>query len=226
MNWKRLGDSATTTVPAAGPPPSSPAPREPTAVGRGRTVVLVATFLVLVVGIVAMLVSRGGDDRVASVPPTAVTTPTTVAPPELLNMGEDFDAVYRSIAGFQAWAYMNPDSRLARVVADERCACFPVIEQGLAALKADGEHHNGPQVRVVSVEAQERTFPNQQTLYVVIDGVGGQIVNDAGVVIQDVPNPGSLGFFVELIRGSDDRWRILQSDCLGRPGIGRNEGCP
>lgn len=185
-----------------------------------RKVALVAILAGLAVGLTVVLVQRGGGSDIADrAPASTVPSGTPVPPrPELRTTGEDFDAIVRSVDELSDWVYeYDPDPRYAALFDDPRCECYQTTEAALQSLKVSGQHHDSPGVRVHEVAVRRRASDHQVTLYVVIEGLPGSIVDRDGTVVQQRPTLPPTGLLEEWVRGPDGRWRTLDVTPLGPP---------
>ena len=122
----------------------------------------------------------------------------------------------------------DPDPKWAPLIVDPVCNRpneegydgYKVTEEGLASLKAAGHHHDSPGVKVDKVILRDRIDANQVSLYVIIEGLPGAIVDREGKIVKDRPPMAPTGFFEGWVRGPDGRWRGCRSTVLGPPGEG------
>lgn len=208
----RLEDSASTPAPIRRPLP------------LWRKLAVAAIFVCLVGGLAWTFI---GDDESDPSPPVVVpsTTPASVpaatGPPELRTTGEDFNDIVRSVNAFSSWVYQyDPDPKWAPFIDHPQCECFKTTEDALASLKAAGQHHDSPGVKVHKVIVRDRPRPELVTLYVIIEGLPGAIVGRDGKVVKERPALPPTGFLEHWLRGEDGRWRTYDTTVLGPPGEG------
>jgi hypothetical protein len=190
-----------------------------------RKLVLGALFVVLVGGLVGILAVRQSDDKGQAQPPpapapqtTAVTTPAdNEQPPPLLNTGEDWTAIMRSIEGYFDWLERHPDPNLLANIDHPQDALFADTQNALRELASGQWHYErapGPTV-VESVVVSATLFEGRQVqLFVGYGpGTGHRIVDSAGNIVNETPPSGSKKAIVVLVHDpNDSRWRILKSE--------------
>lgn len=190
-----------------------------------RKLAVAAVFVALLGGL-AWTFIRDDDPEPAApvvVPPTSAvpTTPAVEGPPELRNTGEDFNDIVRSAYALEDWVYQHdPDPKYLPLITHPKCECYKVAEDGLASLKAAGQHHDSPGVKVHKVILRDRPRPELVTLYVIFEGLPGAIVDQDGKVVKERPPLPPTGFLEHWVRGEDGRWRTYETSVLGPPGEG------
>ena len=230
MSWRRGDDNGGAGLTVEEPKMDQESVVRPEQTGTDRPLPLWrklavgAIFAVLVGGLAAALLWNSDEKATPPAPKSPAPTPAvegTPPAPELRNTGEDFNAIVRSAKEFSNWVYQyDPDPKWAESFDHPQCDCFKVSQDGLATLKASGHRHKAPGVKVHKVILRDRTSPDQVTLYVVIEGLPGAIVDREGNVVQTRPGLPPTGFLEEWVRGPDGRWRAWQSTVLGPPPAG------
>lgn len=235
MSWRRNGDDQSgvaleereAELAAEGPEALAPAgPRLP----LWRKLAVATLFVLLLAGLAWTFI--GGDDKGRDAP---VAVPSTAAPagpadtakpadtekPELRNTGEDFNDIVRSASALEDWAYQyDPDPKYLALVKYPECECYKEAVDGLASLKATGRHHDSPGVKVHKVILRDRPRPEFVTLYVIIEGLPGAIVDQDGKRTKMRPPLAPTGFLEHWVRGEDGLWRTYDSTLLGPPDEG------
>lgn len=231
MSWRRNGEDRLGVAleereaelrpedaPAILAPATSPLP-------LWRKLAVAAIFVALLAALGWTFI--GDDDSDPSAPvtvPSTTAAPATTAmagPPELRNTGEDFNDIVRSASVLEDWVYQHdPDPKYVPLIKHPNCECYKVAEDGLATLKATGQHHDSPGLKVHKVILRDRPRPELVTLYVIIEGLPGAIVDQAGNVVRERPPLAPTGFLEDWVRGEDGRWRTYQTSVLGPPGEG------
>ncbi len=206
------GGAASTVAPARPPLP------------LWRKLAVAAVFVALLGGVAWTFIGEDSDPSAPVVlPPTtaAPTTPAATGPPELRATGEDFNDIVRSASALEDWVYQHdPDPKYVPLIKHPTCECYKVAEDGLASLKAEGHHHDSPGVKVHKVILRNRPRPELVTLYVIIEGLPGAIVDRDGNVVKERPPLAPTGFLEHWVRGEDGRWRAYETTLLGPPAEG------
>lgn len=183
-----------------------------------RKVVLGALVVVLIGGIATMLAARHSDSGdgeaagpVASVPApqtTAVTSPAQdEQPPPLLNAGEDWTTIMRSIEGYFDWLIRHPRPDLLSKVNHPSDPVFTDTKNALAKFAA-GEWRYDPLPRPQVVERVVLTsrLGDKTALLFVWYGPSDEhrIVDRAGNVVHDEPGQSSHKSIVTLVQDDGD----------------------
>jgi hypothetical protein len=197
MSWRHSAGSDITTVPGVGVPPPPPAPSgepEPPAPRSWRTLILGLVLALVAVGLAAVLIQRANtDDGGATVAsPSAPTSSVMPAaevdqPPAIVNTGEDWSAIVRSMVAFSDWLYLHPNPDLLDRFQLPSVPGYADTKLGLTNLATKGWRYDPPR-RPVTVEtvrlnnrgpAQAAVFvrfgPAQQ--YRVVDQAGNEVAN-------------------------------------------------
>lgn len=230
MSWRRNGEHRHGVVveerePELGPNEASPlAPAKPR-LALWRKLAVAGVLVALLGGLAWTFIRDDEPDQVAPVvvPSTtmAPTMPPATGPPELRNTGEDFNDIVRSVSAFEDWVYQHdPDPKYVALIKHQRCECYRVAEDGLASLKAAGQHHNSPGEKIRKVIVRDRPRPELVTLYVITEGLPGAIVDHDGNVVKERPPLAPTGFLEDWVRGEDGHWRKYGFTLLGPPGEG------
>ncbi len=145
-------------------------------------------------------------------PATTTTTPPysfdgSVPPPDLLNTGTDYVAIFESLAGYRSWLVRhNPDPTLVAEAYTAGGAPFEVLRGDLELLRGGGQ-------RLVEVgqrfEAAVVTVDrNIVTLRVREHITANQLVGPDGEVVEETPSGPVNDLVVMLVADSSGRWRI------------------
>lgn len=201
---------------------------------RRRLVPVVAVGLL----VVAACGGGGGDDGASEATTTTVgessttteatTTSTTVEstdtttfaqadePPTLVNTGEDFDAIVRSLSAFGEWLSVHPD-------ADRLAEAYRVGSPGYDALhpafvdfETRGLHTDGAtpgEINLVQVATQ--VSPDVVLLYLEITNHPYLVLDASGAVVEQRPGNPRTAWTWELRRGDTGRWLIENRTVIG-----------
>lgn len=232
MSWRRNGDDQSGVALEERESESAPEDAEALAPESRRLLLwrklaLATVFAALVGGLAWTFI--GGDDNKRQGaplvrPPTtdaAPAPPAATGPPELRNTGEDFNDIVRSVNDYVNWAFEHdPDPKWAPFIDHPECECFTTTTDAMASLRAEGHHHDSPGVKVHKVILRNRPRPELVTLYVIIEGLPGAIVDSNGNVVKERPPLAPTGFLEHWLRGEDGRWRTYKTTLLGPPDEG------
>lgn len=231
MSWRRAQDSTVTTLP---PPQSEQASRAPTpprgGLKRWRVLAAVAIPFGLAGGLAWVLTGSGGGGGTGRTTTTSVATLTTFSttltpdpsrPPELRNMGEDFDTIVRSVRDFENWVYQyDPDPKWVPMFLDPRNEDefgFEWATRAMTALRDARNRYDSPRWKVHKVALRDRVSDHQVAVYVVYEGLAANVIDDKGqLAFPQTPSP-PTGYLEEWARGEDGRWRLAHSVMLGPP---------
>ena len=170
-------------------------------------------MVVLVTAASWLLTSCNRADAPNDAPPTTadVTTttasPAAVAPP-IIDTGENFDAIVRSLIAFNDWVVAHPDPSLLLRSTDSSCPCFAGTQKNLADLASKGWHYDeGRRTEVLSVRP-ERVGDAVVDAFVVLRSEEARVLDRAGQVVDREPAYPPTSYFYTLRRGPEGRWRI------------------
>ncbi len=193
MSWRHSAGSDITTVPSVGaPPPAPPGEPEPPP-SSWRTLILGLVLALMAVGLAAVLIQRANTDDGGATSPTAasptssVTAAAQVDQPVIVNTGEDWNAIVRSMVAFSDWLYLHPNPDLVDRFQLPSVPGYADTKLGLTNLATKGWRYDPPR-RPVTVDtvrlnnrgpAQAAVFvrfgPAQQ--YRVVDQAGNEVAN-------------------------------------------------
>ncbi len=236
MSWRRGEGSAVRILPEREPQPEEdvgsavPLPPPRPGISSWRKGAAAAVVVVLAAG-VSWQLARGGSGGGQSTGPTSPATPTTTVPtsstpdpsepPELRNIGEDFDTIVRSLHGFRTWVeQFDPDPKWVPFYIDpanDGEYGFEREKKFLADLKAAGHHYDAPATRIRKVIVRHRVTDDQIAVYTVYESSPANIVDRDGTVVTVQPTLPATGFLEDWVRGDDGRWRLFHTEVLGPP---------
>ncbi|MDQ6724979.1 MAG: hypothetical protein M3066_02215 [Actinomycetota bacterium] len=225
MSWR--DDHRTTTVPPLDPsrPDASAEPPSPPPLALWRKVLLILIGVALVGGLASLLVTRhsgstaargGGPGATVSQPQTTpATTPAqSDRPPPLLNTGEDWNAIARSIIAYNDWLHVHPHPELLDQIMVPTDKDYADTKLGLTNLATKGWHYDPalPPTDVQHVEVSTRISPTRVGVVIKL-GPAPQfrVVDPTGKVIQDTPatTDGNLVEWTLVQSPGDPHWRLV-----------------
>jgi hypothetical protein len=184
----------------------------------------VAITVFIVGGLATVVVTRQHDrshentssGRIGSVPqPTTVTTTflQNPQPPPLLNTGEDWDTIARSIVAYNDWLYAHPHPELLDQIIDPSNRDYANTKLGLTNLATQGWHYDPPLPPTVvqHVEMTTRMSPNRVGVVIRYGSAPEfRVVDQTGKVVQDTPakTDGNTVEWTLVKAPSDDHWRL------------------
>ncbi|MEZ5171868.1 MAG: hypothetical protein R3A49_14170 [Acidimicrobiia bacterium] len=168
--------------------------------------------------------TRADASEPSSTTTTADPTPTTTPPgpevpadaPEIINTGDDFEAMYRSFNEFINWLAANPDPtiEMVDVIYSPRGPAYEIQHDQLEENIAGGYHAADRIQEIVSIEDRGPR-----------DGPAGSVIYDLvvthrfppvdfldrdGAVIRSRREPYETRFLISLLE-DEGRWRIGDS---------------
>ncbi len=211
-----------TALPPAGPPPGG----APPPLAMWRKVVLGVIIVALVGGLIVMMVRRSSSSDGPAAAPAPISPPQTTAvtspaqsdqPPTLVNTGDDWTTIMRSLETYFGWLVRHPDPRLLTNVMDPSNPVF--ADTSNADMKfAAGDWRYDPVPAPHSIESVtfvSSLFEGTKVLLLVRYGptAESRIVDRAGNVVHDDPPTASSKGVLTLVRTKDDpHWRVGKAD--------------
>lgn len=157
----------------------------------------------------------------ASADPTTTTTATTTFaqaddPPDLVNTGEDFDAIVRSFVAFGEWLSVHPDVERLDEFVRGGSAAWEQLQPAFAELVDRDWHTNGGSPGIVrETRLLERPNPDLAIVYLAIDSPAFSIQDGAGRTVREVAAVPLTGWVYELRREGGGRWLLENRTVLG-----------
>ena len=211
-----------------GTPPQPPSTEPDRGLSPWRAAAVLAIFAVLIGVIGWGVISRRGDGDQKAVPagPSgASTTPGPTAPkatdqpPTLVNTGEDWDAIVRSIVAYRDWLGLHPRPELLDEILLPAHKEYANTKLGLTNLATKGWRYDPvpAPVTIERVSLGTRLSATKVSL-VVRYGPAPQyrVVDQAGNVVYDTPatQDGNTVVWTLAQTAGDPRWRIEDIDRL------------
>jgi hypothetical protein len=206
----------TTGVPAGGPDHED-------GLSLARRVRLVVVFAALLGVLVVGLVSRrsgGNDAAVTGVSPTTPPPTQAVAerPPTLVDTGEDWNAIVRSITAYDDWLFLHPRPELLDEILLPSAPTYADSKVGLTNLATKGWRYDPPPAPapVEIVRLNNRVDATTAAVFVrfgpapqyrVVDRSGAEVANKPATQVGN-----SVIWTLKL--GPDSRWRLADVDPL------------
>lgn len=179
---------------------------------------LLVGLLVASAAVVGVWVGFGGS-RGPMVPEPTSTSSTTVADvpsvpqptaPAIVDTGEDFEAIVRSLIAFNDWIVAHPDPSMLVNTLDASCPCFASTQRNLSDLAVKGWRYDGANRTEVQTVRPKRVAANVVDVFVVLEAEEARIVDLGGQVVDREPAYPPTSYFYTLQRGAEGRWRISQ----------------
>lgn len=221
----RTGDRMLRDMEGVPPQPPSTEPDRGLSPWRGAAVL--AIFAVLIGAIAWGVISRRGDDQKVApagpggTPATAQPSATnaTAQPPVLVNTGENWEAIARSIVAYRDWLFLHPDPGLLDEIMLPALSSYADTKLGLTNLATKGWRYDPvpSPVRVERVTLGTRMSATKVSLVIRYGPAPHyRVVDPAGKVV-DENSPGAEGNTVVWTLSQtpgDPRWRIEDIDPL------------
>ena len=210
-----------------GAPPQPPSTEPDRGLSPWRAAAVLAIFTVLIGAIAWGVISRrsDGDQRAVPAGPSGApaTPPSTPGvadkPPALVNTGENWDAIVRSIVAYNEWLYLHPRPELLDEIMLPAHKEYANTKLGLTNLATKGWRYDPPP-RPVTVERVTLGTRLSATKVSVVIRYGPapqyRVVDQAGKVISDSPATADGNSVVWTLAqtAGDSRWRLEDVDAL------------
>ena len=211
-----------------GSPPQPPSTEPDRGLSPLRAAAVLAIFAVLLGAIGWGVISRRGDGNQKATPagPTgaaATAQPSTPGvgdqPPTLINTGENWDAIVRSIVAYRDWLRTHPRPELVDEIMLPALSGYGDTKLGLTNLATKGWRYD-PLPAPVTVERVTLGTRLSATKVSVVIRYGPapqwRVVDSAGKVVDDSPagSDGNSVVWTLAQTAGDPRWRIEDIDSL------------
>lgn len=210
-----------------GAPPQPPSTEPDRGLSPWRAAAVLAIFAVLIGAIAWGVISRrsDGDQRAVPAGPSGApaTPPSTPGvadkPPALVNTGENWDAIVRSIVAYRDWLRTHPRPELVDEIMLPALSGYADTKLGLTNLATKGWRYD-PQPAPVTVERVTLGTRLSATKVSVVIRYGPaphwRVVDPAGKVVDDSPagSDGNSVVWTLAQTAGDPRWRIEDIDSL------------
>lgn len=164
--------------------------------------------------------TAGGAAAAEASTTTEAATPTTTFaqaddPPELVNTGEDFDAIVRSFLAYGEWLSVHPTPELVGEIYRSGGPAWSHLHAALTELKGRGFRTDGENPAVVTeTRVVERPNNDLAIVYVVIDNPAYSVIDEDGDVVERAAADPLTSWAYEL-RRADGRWLVENRTVLG-----------
>ena len=210
-----------------GAPPQPPSTEPDRGLSPWRAAAVLAIFAVLIGAIAWGVISRRGDGEQRAVPAgpsgATATPPSTPGvadkPPALVNTGENWDAIVRSIVAYRDWLRTHPRPELVDEIMLPALSGYADTKLGLTNLATKGWRYD-PLPAPVTVERVTLGTRLSATKVSVVIRYGPaphwRVVDAAGKVVDDSPagSDGNSVVWTLAQTAGDPRWRIEDIDSL------------
>lgn len=222
MNWRHNAGSDITTAPLGDP--------EPPPASSWRTLFLGLVLALIAVGLAGVLVQReraNSDDGGTAAPspaasPTSVTVaPVTVAPvdrpPTIVNTGEDWDRIVRSMVAFSDWLYLHPKPELLDTFQLPSVPGYADTKLGLTNLATKGWRYDPPRAPAAVEIVRLNGRINATTAAVFVRfGPAPQyrVVDQSGAEVANKPATTASNSVIWTLALRDGKWFMVDMDAL------------
>ena len=211
-----------------GTPPQPPSTEPDRGLTPWRAAAVLAIFAVLIGAIAWGVISRRGDGDQRAVPagpsgapmaPGASAPNQTAQPPVLVNTGENWDAIVRSIVAYRDWLGLHPRAELVDEIMLPALAGYSDTKLGLTNLATKGWRYDPlpAPVTVERVSLGTRLSPTKVSLVIRYGPAPHyRVVDLEGKVVYDTPATpdGNTVVWTLAQTPGDPRWRIEDIDRL------------
>ena len=211
-----------------GNPPQPPSTEPERGLSPWRAAAVLAIFAVLIGAIAWGVISRRGDGDQRAVPagpngapatPGLTAPKATDQPPALVNTGENWHAIVRSIVAYNEWLYLHPRPELLDEIMLPAHKEYADTKLGLTNLATKGWRYDPvpAPVTIERVSLGTRLSATKVSL-VVRYGPAPQyrVIDQAGNVVYDTPatQAGNTVVWTLAQTTDDSRWRLEDVDPL------------
>ena len=210
-----------------GTPPQPPSTEPDRGLSRWRAGAVLAIFAVLIGAIAWGVISRrgDGDPKAAPAGPSGATATSQAStpgvaeqPPELVNTGENWDAIVRSMVAFNNWLYMHPEPELLDTFQLRSVPGYADAKLGLTNLATKGWRYDPPRVTaaVEIVRLNNRVNATTAAVFVrfgpapqyrVVDQAGNEVANQPATTVGN-------SVIWTLSQQADGKWYLADVDAL------------
>jgi len=185
-----------------------------------------AVFLVLIAGLVVAIVARSGSGSspssatpqlqgVDGSPAGTTAVSQSEEPPTLVNTGEDWEAIVRSMVAYHDWLYIHPHPEFLQSIIRPDGPDFSQTQVGITNIRDKGWHYDPPRVPLLvdNVRLTSRVSPNIALVFVRYGPIPRYRVIDAsGAVVSDQPaKPPNAALWTLMQDPGDAHWRIYKT---------------
>jgi hypothetical protein len=206
--------SVRTPTETTGAPPGGPDHEDGPGLSLARRVTLVVVFAALLGVLVVGLVSRrsgGNDAAVARVSPTVAPPTTAIQPPPLIDTGEDWNAIVRSMIAYNDWLYLHPKPELLDAFSLPSAPLYAETKLALTNLATKGWHYDPPRPSVTIEIVRLNSRVNAKTAAVFVRfGPSPQyrVVDQSGAEVAIQPAIPTGNSVIWTLAEIDGRWRL------------------
>ena len=209
-----------------GTPPQPPSTEPDRGLSPWRAAAVLAIFAVLIGAIAWGVISRRGDGDEKAVPAgpsgaptTPQPTPVAVQPPALVNTGENWETIVRSMVAYNEWLYLHPNPELLDEILLPAHKEYADTKLGLTNLATKGWRYDPPPAPVTVERVTLGTRMSATKVSLVIrygPAPHYRVVDPAGKVVDESPATADGNSVVWTLAQTpgDPRWRLEDVDRL------------
>ncbi|MGH9165303.1 MAG: hypothetical protein ACRDZW_07330 [Acidimicrobiales bacterium] len=187
---------------------------------------MLAIFAVLIAAIAWGVISRRGDGDPKAAPVGPIGAPATTQastpgvadrPPALINTGEDWDAIVRSMVAYSDWLYLHPKPELLDAFALPSTPSYADTKLGLTNLATKGWRYDPPRApTTVEIVRLNSRINATSTAVFVRFGASPQyrVVDQSGAEVANTPATTVGQSFIWTLVQKDGRWYLSDVDAL------------
>jgi hypothetical protein len=155
---------------------------------------------------------------VTAPPASSPSTASADQPPPLVNTGENWEAIVRSMVAFNDWLYLHPRPELLDTVVLPSSPNYAETKLGLTNLATKGWRYDPPRapLTVEIVRLNSRISPTAAAVFVRFGPTPRyRVVDQSGTEVANVPaTTVSKSVIWTLVQKPDGRWYLSDVDAL------------
>jgi hypothetical protein len=176
---------------------------------RPRLIAGLAIPVALAIAIVLVLLTNRDPEP----PPTITAAAPTTVPPTTQPPQDQWLTIVRGIVEYRHSLFENPQPQSLRNIYDKNCACYQQDFRVLTDLQRRGLHYDDGGTTVRSAKLVGRASDPSKAVVsveVVSQQLAQVLVDGSGSIVNRTPASAPSRNVFQLIRGTDNRWRVFQ----------------